>query len=152
MFDIAKGIGIILVIIGHSGVPNPILHVIYSFHVPLFFIISGYFCKVTSIKETIIKSFKRYMLPYFITCLLVVFIKTIIGLLQGNGFEVFWRYSIASLYGASSNNIPGNIFSIEKIGAIWFLQALFWCEIFFTIFMSINNRIIRYLLLVGGYW
>ena len=46
-FDIAKGIGIILVIVGHSSgtICN---RYIDSFHMPLFFIISGYFlsCKV----------------------------------------------------------------------------------------------------------
>lgn len=53
--DIAKGIAIILVVIGHA-VPDATTHMgiqseglailnrlIYSFHMPLFFLISGYF-------------------------------------------------------------------------------------------------------------
>lgn len=39
--DISKGIGIILMVIGHSSLPNIIQDYIYSFHMPLFFIISG---------------------------------------------------------------------------------------------------------------
>lgn len=38
-FDMAKGIGIILAILGHSGIAGA--KCIYSFHMPLFFIISG---------------------------------------------------------------------------------------------------------------
>ncbi|MBF1069294.1 MAG: acyltransferase family protein, partial [Prevotellaceae bacterium] len=38
--DIAKGIGIILVIIGHMS-SSYLRDWIYSFHMPLFFIISG---------------------------------------------------------------------------------------------------------------
>lgn len=41
--DIAKGIAIILVIVGHT-VPNPspLRHAIFSFHMPVFFILAGY--------------------------------------------------------------------------------------------------------------
>ena len=46
--DAAKAIAIILVIIGHSNWLSAIPRVgrmIYSFHMPLFFIISGFFWK-----------------------------------------------------------------------------------------------------------
>ena len=41
ILDIAKGIGIILVVIGHMPINIDIYNVIYTFHVPLFFFISG---------------------------------------------------------------------------------------------------------------
>lgn len=37
--DIARGIGIILVVWGHSG--GPMINYINQFHMPLFFILSG---------------------------------------------------------------------------------------------------------------
>lgn len=39
--DALKGFGIILVAIGHSGCPQLLLHWIYIFHMPLFFMLSG---------------------------------------------------------------------------------------------------------------
>lgn len=40
--DIAKGIGILLMVIGHCyHTENIVLKTIYSFHMPLFFIVSG---------------------------------------------------------------------------------------------------------------
>ena len=40
--DIAKGIGIILMVVGHTGAPRFITNWIYAFHMPLFFILSGW--------------------------------------------------------------------------------------------------------------
>ena len=39
--DIAKGITIILMVLGHSSIPKPISNWIWSFHMPLFFFASG---------------------------------------------------------------------------------------------------------------
>lgn len=39
--DIAKGIGIILVLVGHISKNDEINRFLYLFHMPLFFIISG---------------------------------------------------------------------------------------------------------------
>lgn len=39
---IAKGIGIILVVISHSGLPLPLNRFIFVFHMPLFFLVAGY--------------------------------------------------------------------------------------------------------------
>jgi fucose 4-O-acetylase-like acetyltransferase len=39
--DRAKGVGIVLVVVGHSTPPEILATVIYGFHMPLFFVISG---------------------------------------------------------------------------------------------------------------
>lgn len=41
--DIAKGIGIILVLAGHTYNYNCVGPIVNTFHMPLFFIISGFF-------------------------------------------------------------------------------------------------------------
>ena len=46
--DMAKGIGMIAVIIGHMTVPVKVTDFIFSFHMPLFFLINGYFFKEKS--------------------------------------------------------------------------------------------------------
>ena len=53
--DIAKGVGIILVVFGHDTLcPSIIRNVIFSFHMPLFFILSGYFYKDKNFKDVIV--------------------------------------------------------------------------------------------------
>lgn len=40
--DIAKGIGVILVVFGHMNTyPSIIQKIIYSFHIPMFFLLAG---------------------------------------------------------------------------------------------------------------
>ena len=58
--DIVKGFAIILVMIGHSGMflfikDKALLNsIIYSFHMPLFFIVAGFFMKEkVSLKKAI---------------------------------------------------------------------------------------------------
>ena len=41
-YDIAKGIGVILVVFGHMNTyPTILQKIIYSFHMPLFFLLAG---------------------------------------------------------------------------------------------------------------
>lgn len=44
-FDIAKGIGMLAVVLGHMSIPAKMGDFIFSFHMPLFFLINGYFFK-----------------------------------------------------------------------------------------------------------
>lgn len=75
-FDIAKGLGIFLMVLAHAG--GPFIKFIYLFHMPLFFIISGYFFKEScysnfqEVKTFIKKRLKSLYIP-FIACNLVFF-------------------------------------------------------------------------------
>ena len=51
--DWAKVMGIYLMVLGHGGLVNAdIRQFIFSFHMPLFFILSGYLYKQRSFSET----------------------------------------------------------------------------------------------------
>ena len=67
--SIAKALGIILMVVGHSGCPTAISKFIYLFHMPLFFVCSGYFFKEisdhTSLHIFYKKRMKSLYLPYF---------------------------------------------------------------------------------------
>ena len=73
--DILKGIGIILVVVGHSNFSFAkattamfIQKYIYSFHMPLFFFVSGYLFvkdKYSNFKRFLRVKTKTLMIPYF---------------------------------------------------------------------------------------
>ena len=75
--DNAKGIAILLIIIGHtstklSGFWN--FQFVYGIHLVVFFLLSGYtFKKKTLTEEWINSKFKRLMVPYFYTCIAILF-------------------------------------------------------------------------------
>ena len=63
----AKGIIIILMVIGHSGAPIPLQNSIYLFHMPCFFLISGYLFKekyLNDAKQFIYKKVKGLYYPF----------------------------------------------------------------------------------------
>lgn len=123
--DVLKGIGILFVMLGHQNLV--IGHFIYSFHMPLFFLISGYLYKKKDVKESVTKDFQRLIIPYFIGCVFVVsqdvffaFAKHDITYITNSVLAIIWGSGYTSdkvLFG----NMP-------SIGAIWFLLALFWCK------------------------
>ena len=125
-FDILKAIGIILVIIGHTIKGNFIGNFIYSFHMPLFFLVSGYFLKEKH-PLPIKQLSKRLLKPYFVTCTLLILISCIIYLdLQGKTkWDFLLEWIISVLYGNGIENEICNI-PLQSIGPLWFLLALFW--------------------------
>jgi fucose 4-O-acetylase-like acetyltransferase len=66
--DIAKGLGILAVILGHCHLPEEVWNSIYSWHMPIFFVISGYFYRIQPFEILIKKKFNSLLKPYFYTC------------------------------------------------------------------------------------
>lgn len=67
--DNAKAIGIVLVVLGHSrGLPDYLLRLIFSFHVPLFFFLSGFLVKTRKLEATVCSNTKKVLrtlgIPY----------------------------------------------------------------------------------------
>ena len=104
--DIAKGFGILCVIAGHMG--NEIINrFVFSFHMPLFFLVSGYFISETLCSADLFKIRSRQLIPpYIFTCLVVILLSTVkasIGVFTGTTsiqdvYDVLVRWIFASLY------------------------------------------------------
>lgn len=72
LIDIVKGIGILLVVFGHTN-KGPVRDFIYLFHMPLFFYLSGSTfslsknkCDKYDIKYDIVKRMRSILIPYFL--------------------------------------------------------------------------------------
>lgn len=143
--SILRGIAILLVLLGHSIIIGPInLHqvlwcktlynYIYYFHMPLFFIISG-FCY--SFKDDygqyVLTKVKRILIPYLVfSC---------IDLIPRHMFPNFIN---------GTNPLTNDIFNIIfKGGQYWFLYVLFSIFIIFPLLRKISkNTIILMLLMI----
>ena len=115
--DIAKGIGILLVVLAHNELTSyaPFLHqFIYAFHMPLFFFLSGMFFKPEiDFVELLKKRFNSLLLPYFFTIFLIYFFEIFLGKM---GLPIAWSRIAKAFY--------GNGFYLDWV-AMWFLPALF---------------------------
>ena len=138
--DIARGIGILLVVMGHNdfSVISPFAYkLIYSFHMPLFFFLSGYFINPTVEFWTFLrKRFNSLLKPYFFTIFLIYFVSISFGRI---GFETAIQRIIKSMYGAG--------YYIDWV-QLWFLPHLFavslYAYVFYAVVSKIDSRFIRW--------
>ncbi len=117
-------------ILGHcGGIPYmPYRHFIFSFHMPLFFIISGYLYNVKDVKVSIIKDAKHLMIPYFVTCGAVVLLTLTKNIIINDNFQKVYYYIAATFIGSGSSRSCLWLSHVPNIGAIWFFPALFICK------------------------
>ena len=140
-FDIARGIGILLVVLGHNdfGGISPFLdQLIYSFHVPLFFFLSGYFLNAAvPFVEFLRKRFHSILKPYWFTIFLIYFTSVSF---EKMGFETAVGRIVKALYG-STNYIDW--------GQLWFLPNLFVVSLYAYAFIFLVSRLRNRLLAWG---
>ena len=146
--DIMKGIGMVAVILGHTyTIPtHPYRNIFFSFHMPLFFILAGYFYKFDQdVKGRLKKDFKRLVVPYILTASLFLvydFIKACYY--HDANCLVFGIISV--LYGSGSLHSSIYLSNVPIVGPIWFLLALFWCKVVYN-YLIVNNHHANYLVL-----
>ena len=146
-----EGGAILLVIVGHSGCPKLLYNLIYSFHMPLFFIISGYlfnFEKWNSLgyKSFVWNRFTSYIRPYFILCginLCLCLIEEIIR--NGISTTTFlligrWLFGIVYVY--------PNVEYMPNCTPLWFLVALFWASAIFYLILEIKKQFLQVIVII----
>lgn len=115
--DVAKALGIILVVVAHAMTKDTYLwNVIQQFHMPLFFVLSGFFFKAHENKNTkqyIIGKIKRLWIPYFIVNVAYCFIDF-------TSLQTFLKELIKTIFMLENKGV---------FGATWFLQVLFYLSI-----------------------
>ncbi|WKZ43932.1 MAG: acyltransferase family protein [Anaerolineales bacterium] len=137
--DIARGIGILLVVLAHNDfgfISQYGYEVIYSFHMPLFFFLSGYFIKTNiSFFEFSKKRFHSLLKPYLFTLFLIY--ATSVSF-EKMAFGTAIRRIVKSLYGTGVY--------IDWV-QLWFLPNLFVVSLYAFIFLvlvgRLNNRWLR---------
>lgn len=135
--DITKGIAIISIILGHLG-NDHINRVVYTFHVPVFFFITGFFTNTKrSIRDFVKNKVRTLLVPYVVTCLIITVIGTVEGWILGDARGAFFKWCYASVYGAGDTYTEP--FYIPAIGALWFLWATFWGSLFLRISLECSK-------------
>ncbi|MCM1224418.1 MAG: acyltransferase family protein [Lachnospiraceae bacterium] len=142
--DIAKTLGIFLVVLGHFHVDSRyVAGYIFMFHMPLFFFISGYLMSakrldmnMTAPSEFVAGRINRLIVPFYlfqVIGLIILIIRLLIG--GGNAGDVNWQeYAAGSLLGT-----PGHMLDVPA----WFLLSLFLCNI--ILYACFNFKILRYM-------
>lgn len=131
--DIMKGIGIIFVILGHT-IYGALYEWIYTFHMPLFFIVAGLFLNPN--KEIFVKRVKSLIVPYFIFAIITYLYWRFFELqfrpidddlnINTHFLDIFWQ----------TTEFKFNV-------ALWFLPCLFFTTILANlIFLYVKKSLI----------
>lgn len=126
VIDIARGISMILVLMGHCPFVNRNLKIfLCSFHIPLFFFISGMvfsYSKYPKFKDFLKSKTKSLIIPYFSLGIIVIIIKRIYILSKkGLILEFFNLDFLKDIRGL----IIGYRLNTEYYFSFWFILALF---------------------------
>lgn len=142
--DAVRGIAIILVVLGHCT--PPFTKLIYGFHVPLFFLISGYVWNShgsLEFRHSIKKYFARLIKPYFMLCSINLLIAVIIGLITDNNVPI-GHYVIGILYSRGTTEWMPNC------SPLWYLTAAFISFVIFNLISRLNSKIFIFMMILSG--
>ena len=131
---IAKAIGIVLMVIGHSGCPQLLFKFIYLFHMPLFFFCSGIFYREMLSKDSVTiflkKKVRGLYVPFVKWSVFFLFLHNLllaVGVYNSHyGFEggshfysvydMLWRLSMILFTMTGYEDL---------LGGFWFIRSLF---------------------------
>ena len=134
--DIAKGIGILTVVWTHIMLVGASHRLIYAFHMPLFFFISGMLFnrgKFDSIATFLKHRFKRLFVPYLVYSLLSWAVWAGFRYLRGDEVDSYFKPLLQVFYAQGSGEF------IVYNSVLWFIPCLFAVEIMYYTFSRFNE-------------
>ena len=140
--DFLKGLAIVFVVLGHCWLtPTDVIWLIYRFHMPLFFLISGYLLNNrmnVGFKVFFIKKARQILLPYSIFCLFSFCFSNVFLTNKPDVNEGIQALFLSNKYLNFINN-----------WALWYLPLFFITLIIFYLISKIKNRNIHILIIVS---
>ncbi len=139
VLDIAKGIGIFFVVFAHVNYTPILLAYIYSFHMPLFFVISGMLFnkeKYTHFSCFIKRRVKTLICPYvlfYIASLCIMFVLKCVS--KGFSWPLlhdYYEYFLQMFLSQGSEKVIN--------APLWFVPCLFAVEIMYYFISKIKGR------------
>lgn len=127
-------------LIGHMPVRDSVFLFIYSFHMPLFFLVAGAFADLNlkkDIKSGLKKDFMRLLLPIFVTMLFVIVLSPL-NYFVGGGINNVIKDVLSTLW---LGDVLATKWGKLSIDSLWFLMALFWARFIFRCIGRLFERI-----------
>lgn len=129
--DMAKGVAILSVIVGHTlcrenPVENMWLWVIYSFHMPLFFILSAFTFQFSTNTEEFNRKTSRAFKDFIVLTLCLFMIRSVWDMSRATDVSwQFWKDKALELLYASGVDLDITGITVPAIGMLWFLVVFF---------------------------
>ena len=130
--DIEKAFGILFMIMGHQFYGEFFDKFIHGFHMPIFFIISGFlYKKKPDLFSCVKRKVQTLLVPYMFFSLFHLIALWIIKYKEFSDVLIFLKKYLYHVFLFNHSGMP-------ICGAIWFLTALFFCELFYMVLDKLN--------------
>lgn len=128
-----KAVGIVLMVMAHASAYGTVLwSVIYTFHMPLFFIMSGYCFKAKYLSDTrqfVARKIKGIYVPYVLFAL--PFLALHNAFCHMYIYEPTWLYGWKEYAWNAGRIVTRMSMNEGMLGTFWFLKELFWGNLIF---------------------
>ena len=135
--DVLKGIGIVLVTIGHIYSNRTVFNWLYSFHMPLFFLAAGWVYKEKPVLTDIKRRIQTIVVPYFSFGLLVLIYWQVIER-RFRDSDMSFMDSLFGLFSGCYDNLDFDVH-------LWFLPCFFATVVLFNILANLGGKKIAYI-------
>ena len=141
MVTIAKVIGIVCVVMAHAMNPAWITwKVIYTFHMPLFFLLSGYCFKekyLDDAKSFVLRKLKGIYAPFVVYSLIFLMLHNVFA--SCHIYDTTWTYGWKDYLWHISRIITRMSHNESLLGIFWFLKELFWGNMLFYCLLRLGK-------------
>ncbi len=144
--DVLKGLGILMVVWGHSGSQNAFY--MFWFHMPLFFLVSGYLYRFRP-QQTwlgyVQRKARHILVPYMFYLVIITLMMFSVSIWKGQPAGQFWSNNwIALLLGGSL---------LEGVYAtFWFVTCLFFVQVMYDcLCRNVSSSFYKIIFLGGCY-
>ena len=141
--DTARGLAILLVVIGHyPKTGGGIITWLSSFHMPLFFILTGMLSMYTleaekPVKEFLFKKARTILLPYATFSLIIMILRLVYEFYKTSNFSI-----------ATITEDFMMTMTLSGISVLWFLPVLFFAQILFYLVLKFRGRNVSYMVAI----
>ena len=121
--DAAKGVGILLVIAGHVWTRGWVRDAIYAFHMPLFFLLSGYMVRPQPMLGVVGRQARSLLVPFAAFSLLLI----------ATDFAIEGMRGVRPIFPSVAQGIWAILFKTEALRGpftiLWFVPCLFFARL-----------------------
>lgn len=141
------------IIAGHFGIVSA-ERFVFTFHVPLFFLLSGYFLSTkVSFLPFMKQKARQLLVPYYVTGVVLLIVATVVNHFVWPEIDALNNAKSmlgALLYGSGAPH--SEPFAIRQIGLLWFLWALFFSTGFTRLALKTKYPLLTVCLIAAVGW
>lgn len=129
--DTLRGLGILIVVMSHTGYSGEFVRCGMIFTIPLFYVVAGCLFKDGgSFKSLVINKSRRIVVPYFfylLAGLAVYFAGNCLLLKQPFDYGLF-------------NILSTERYALPYIASLWFFESIFWCYLLYGLLRRLTGN------------